>query len=137
MPDWMSYAYCERCDRPLRENKFRRTITGGGESQQIRYDCAYCCTLGRKPVSMLGFPMGYIVGWFLVFLGFCIAAWNYFVRAWDHIVTVSMLGTMTLLCLMGFARTWREQSKCKPIYDRWVIQHGTDPDKWPGASKPE
>ena len=86
---------------------------------------------------MFGFPLGYVVSWFLVFLGSCIAAWNYFVRAWDHKVTVSMLGTMTLLCLMGLARTWWQKSKCKPIYDRWVMQHGTDPDKWPDATKSE
>jgi len=27
--------------------------------------------------------------------------------------------------------------KYKPIYDRWVMEHGNDPDKWPGASKPQ
>ena len=27
--------------------------------------------------------------------------------------------------------------RCKPIYDRWVMQHGTDPDEWPDAPKPE
>ena len=26
-----------------------------------------------------------------------------------------------------------QKFKHKPIYDRWVMQHGTDPDKWPGA----
>ena len=31
----------------------------------------------------------------------------------------------------------RTKSKCKPIYDRWVMQHGTDPDKWPDATKAE
>ena len=25
----------------------------------------------------------------------------------------------------------------KPIYDRWVMQHGTDPEKWPGPPKPK
>ena len=25
----------------------------------------------------------------------------------------------------------RTKSKCKPIYDRWVMQHGINPDKWP------
>ena len=29
---------------------------------------------------------------------------------------------------------WKK-SKCKPIYDRWVMQHGPDPDKWPDESK--
>ena len=38
--------------------------------------------------------------------------------------------------LLLFFHYWKK-SKCKPIYDRWVIQHGTEPDKWPGASKLE
>jgi len=25
----------------------------------------------------------------------------------------------------------------KPIYDRWVMQHGNDPDKWPDAPTPK
>ena len=29
------------------------------------------------------------------------------------------------------------RSKCKPIYDRWVAEHGPDPDKWPATSKPK
>ncbi|MDA7618504.1 hypothetical protein N8703_04310 [Verrucomicrobia bacterium] len=27
---------------------------------------------------------------------------------------------------------WKK-SKCKPIYDRWVMQHGLDPENWPEA----
>ena len=27
--------------------------------------------------------------------------------------------------------------RCKPIYDRWVMQHGSDPDKWPAPAKPK
>jgi len=26
---------------------------------------------------------------------------------------------------------WQTKSKCKPIYDRWAIKHGINPDKWP------
>ena len=36
-----------------------------------------------------------------------------------------------VLAFMGYFY-WKK-SKCKPIYDRWVHQHGTDPDKWPPA----
>ena len=30
------------------------------------------------------------------------------------------------------ATHFREKSTYSPIYDRWVMKHGTDPDKWPG-----
>ena len=36
------------------------------------------------------------------------------------------------LCLLF--HYWKK-SKCKPIYDRWVMQHGPAPDKWPDESK--
>ena len=38
------------------------------------------------------------------------------------------------LCLLF--HYWKK-SKCKPIYDRWVMQYGTDPDRWPAATKPD
>ena len=38
--------------------------------------------------------------------------------------------------LAFFLLGWWKKSKCKPIYDRWVMQHGINPDKWPDAPKP-
>ena len=47
--------------------------------------------------------------------------------------------------LAGFLISWlpayylvrQDKRKGKTIYDRWVMQHGTDPDKWPAPAKPE
>ena len=33
--------------------------------------------------------------------------------------------------LFTFVIGWAKKSECKPIYDRWVMRHGTDPEKWP------
>ena len=46
-------------------------------------------------------------------------------------IYMGLLFPAFLLLLMHY---WGK-SKCKPIYDRWVMRYGTDPDKWPGASK--
>ena len=40
-----------------------------------------------------------------------------------------------VLAIIGYFY-WKK-SKCKPIYDRWVHQHGTDLDSWPNALKPD
>ena len=34
-----------------------------------------------------------------------------------------------------FAVGWWKKSKCKPIYDRWVHNYGSDPENWPDAPK--
>tara|TARA_B100000674_G_scaffold288289_1_gene238793 strand:- start:190 stop:420 length:231 start_codon:yes stop_codon:yes gene_type:complete len=41
---------------------------------------------------------------------------------------------VAFLSLLIYVR-W-QNSQCKQIYERWVMQHGTDPDKWPDAPKP-
>ncbi|MDB4705816.1 hypothetical protein OAG10_05115 [Verrucomicrobia bacterium] len=46
--------------------------------------------------------------------------------------------TMQLVPILAFiGYFYWKKSKRKPIYDRWVVQHGTDPDKWPGSVKSE
>ena len=44
---------------------------------------------------------------------------------------------MFLLPLLGLPILWWWNFKCKKIYNRWVHQHGTDPDKWPEPPKPQ
>ncbi|HAO65963.1 MAG TPA: hypothetical protein DCR17_04680 [Verrucomicrobiales bacterium] len=43
-------------------------------------------------------------------------------------------GIIGIMALVVYLRTKRQ---IKPIYDRWVHQHGTDPDKWPVPVKSE
>ena len=50
------------------------------------------------------------------------------------LVVETLLGIASLLLVQS---SLSSSQKCKPIYDRWVMQHGTDPDKWPDAPKPE
>jgi len=48
-------------------------------------------------------------------------------------IYMAILFPAFLLLLMHYLG----KSKCKPIYDRWVIQHGTHPDEWPDTPKPK
>lgn len=48
-----------------------------------------------------------------------------------------MVITLMVSPLAVFLLGWWKKSKCKPIYDRWVIKHGINPDKWPDAPKPD
>jgi len=45
--------------------------------------------------------------------------------------------TTILFGAFYIATHFRDKSTYSPIYDRWVMEHGTDPDKWPDATKPE
>ena len=62
----------------------------------------------------------------------------YFQGAAPSIVIGLPFPTIEIIPVLVFVGLFvRTKSKCKPIYDRWVMQHGIDPDKWPEASKPE
>ena len=80
MADWMSYAYCEKCDRPLRENEVRSETMhrkGGGETI---YSCRLFNSRARKPnrlirVIDLGAGTLWLIGG---------AAWYFFVKGHGH-----------------------------------------------------
>ena len=142
MPDWMSYAYCEKCDRPLRESEYRFEVTeGDGHGHRISHYCRLCDTRGRKPMCVFGFNLWNVIGWSWLVMCIGMVVWHYFLskpEGLDVTVNDMLRSCLTLLfALPMFAAGWWHKSKCKPIYDRWVYQHGTDHDKWQGASKPE
>ena len=43
----------------------------------------------------------------------------------------------TLLGAVYMVSHFWSKSTYSPIYDRWIMEHGTDHQKWPGASKSE
>ena len=143
MPNWTSYAYCEKCDRPLRTHEFRSKTTGSGDGKQTSHFCKLCGKRGRNPNgSFFGFLVGDLAAWFAIFLGGGLSVYYYQDRQANGIETTGLhmvlVGFMVLvLPAMMFAVGRWQKSKCKPIYDRWVMQHGTDPDKWPAPVKPE
>ena len=136
MPNWMSYVYCTKCDRPLRIHESRSETNGGGDSQQTSHYCRLCDTRGRKPMSMFGFNLWDVMGWLWVLLGIGGVVWYYFLSKAEGLdVTVNdmlQVGLVVLFALPMFAVGWWQKSKCKPIYDRWIMRHGSDPEHWPG-----
>ena len=142
MPNWISYAYCEKCDRPLRENEYRSVNTGGGESEETRHYCRLCDSRGRKPHSLYSFRMPFFLALCVTVFSIGMVLWYFFAVKPEG--TETTLGELIALCQVPlliavsfFAWSFYEKSKCKPIYDRWVMQHGTDPEKWPDAPKPD
>ena len=79
-----------------------------------------------------------IIGMF--FLGIVGAVFYYYGSKSEGLgVTVNgmlLVCSPSMLALLIFPCFWWHKLKYKPIYDRWVMQHGTDPDKWPDATKP-
>ena len=136
MPNWMSYVYCTKCDRPLRIHESRSETNGGGDSQQTSHYCRLCDTRGRKPMSIFGFNLWNVIGCSVVVMWIGIVVWYYFLSKAEGLdVTVNdmlQLFLALLLALPLFAVGWWQKSKCKPIYDRWIMRHGSDPEHWPG-----
>ena len=92
-------------------------------------------------MSMFGFNLWDVIGWSWVVFMTGGAVWYYFGRQAEGLdVTADEMLQMCLfplLALPAFAVGWWQKSKCKPIYDRWVMQHGTDPEHWPRPSRPK
>ena len=125
MPNWMSYAYCARCDRPLRENEYRISISEG-----TRFCfCRLCNSRARKPHSLIQ-AIGQTTLGVTIFGVPCIYWLKSIGTEPAKIRTVVFLITLYMM-LVHFVHGWWQKSKCKPIYDRWVMQHGTYPDNWP------
>ena len=89
---------------------------------------------------MFGFNLGDVIGWSWVVFMTGGAVWYYFLRKAEGLdVAVNDMLQLCLALLFAlpmFAVGWWQKSKCKPIYDRWVHQHGTDPEYWPRPSRP-
>ena len=76
-----------------------------------------------------------------VIVAFGYGCMNYvYGEMWRGLLGDWLLGgalVLGVLWLPAFINARSYSRRLKPIYDRWVHQHGTDPDKWPDASKPE
>ena len=131
MANYRAYVYCDKCDRPLRENEYRSEI-GSGDTRGTTYYCRLCNSTARKPFGM--------PAWVVIALLTCgttaFGVWIIDTTPVDDVggykVALPVMAAPLALWLWG----WWKKSKCKPIYDRWVMQHGINPDKWPDAPKP-
>jgi hypothetical protein len=102
--------------------------TGYGEHA---IHCVNCNDSIIRPQNPVG---NYVLG----FAVFCVAA---VALGFVVVMNDAKMRDLFFICLpLGGLCFWvnhQQKSRCKTIYDRWVMQHGTDPDKWPDSSKSE
>ena len=133
MATYWDYAYCEKCDRPFRRNECRSERTDIGDNSKTSYYCRVCESLARDFNKIIILPKNLFIALILC-IGFTVMYFQGVVPSIMVGVPFPAIEIIPVLVFVGlFVRT---KSKCKPIYDRWVMQHGTDPDKWPGLSSP-
>ena len=142
---WKSYVYCVSCNRPYLEAKkvveewdfarkthkvVKKPSYGRNKYSEINYLCVNCGEqTWHNAVSLDKFKVASFV--LIVVSAFlCLMA----------ILTKEplcwLLCCASILVTIYLSHTYRGLLKCKPIYDRWVRQHGRDPYNWPDATKP-
>ena len=131
---WTKFFYCTNCMRPYcqsetKTGEFVVTQPNGTGTRAI-----YCVNCSKNLVSTRTLVAPLIIGiGALCFTVVCL----FFAISTNDIV---MWNVVKFCPWFGALFMWlfhREKSTYKPIYDHWVKQHGTDPDKWPDANKPK
>ena len=130
MSSWCHYAYCYHCCRPFKSHQYRLVVHEAPAGAPIRNGslCLTCDESIKCPNTERKLLIGSCVASPLLF------AISYFtndMEMWSGFYAVGITSLLLLIHLICFSRM-----RCKPIYDRWVMQHGTDPDNWPDATKP-
>ena len=132
MASYRAYAYCEECDRPLRKHEYLIETTYRGGHRCKERCCVLCNSSGREPVSMLCSMILVLITCLLAVIA--VAGIVYF--SWPARDTLIMSAfPVAFLSLLIYVR-W-QNSQFEQIYERWVMQHSTDPYNWPEATKPE
>ena len=134
MAGWDKYCYCTNCSRPYRESETRAgefVVTQLSGSGVHAIHCVSCNDSIIRPQNSVGL---YVLGFAL----FCVAA---VALGFVVIMNDAKMRDLFFICLpLGGLCIWvnrQQKFRYKTIYDRWVIQHGPDPDKWPAPVKPE
>ena len=134
MAGWDKYFYCANCSRLYRESETRIgefvvTDPSGGGSHAAH--CVHCGDSIIRPQNSIGLL---IIGVGL----FCVAA---ICLGLVDIRNDAKIRDLVVICpFAGGVCIWvnhHQKSRYKTIYDRWVMQHGNDPEKWPDAPKPD
>ena len=134
MAGWDKYYYCTNCSRPYRESETRAgefvvtQLSGHGAHAIHCVNCSGSMIRVQKTIGLL--IMGIAM--------FCMAA---VALGFAVLMNDAKMQDLLFICLpLGGVCIWlnhQQKSRYKTIYDRWVIQHGPDPDKWPAPVKPE
>ena len=120
MAGWCNYIYCSECDRPFLNTKRRvvKFIPWDNKGSAFSH-CLYCGfsfeSLSPKFWRNVSVPALGISS-----VAFAIALSTNNPDAWAF-------GLLSAAPLFPF---FRMRKRCKPIYDRWIEKHGSDPGGW-------
>ena len=134
MASYRAYVYCDKCNQPLRKNEYRREVSSTSQGVSVAYYCRICNSLARKPFSMA-------VWAFVVLLTFLMASVAAeMLSELNNTVFDSDNKPLLVFAVVAFPLGYSayglwKKSKCKPIYDRYVHNYGSDPENWPDAPR--
>ena len=133
MANWSSYAYCDKCDRPLGASETRLVETGSGDSQTTTYYCRLCGDKACGFQKILVLPYSLLMALVLAVMELVM----FFQQGYSFSEIINLpFPTIELVPVLAFVGYfyWKK-SKCKPIYDRWVHQYIIDAESWPNPTK--
>ena len=130
MASWSSYYYCKMCDRPLSSQDYgtQGNFTSSGNIKTVY--CRFSASTAEGPgkSSIIRGLVLITIGTPLIYL---LVGTNPLFSGIPAPVITTLLGAVYMV-----SHFW-SKSTYSPIYDRWIMEHGTDHQKWPGASKSE
>ena len=131
MAGWRQFYYCTNCRRPYCKSEIRtgEMVQVSDSSFAPALHCASCDQSVHHPspfLVQLIMLLFFFIPMLLPLLG---------PGKWEAPSVFPLLSGITGLLVFLSSLAWSQ--KYKVIYDRWVMQHGADPDKWPDAPKPE
>ena len=131
MANWCEYIYCAKCDRPYHSWQCRTVYTPRGNGKY--YTTSYCLDC-NEVMGVKGSPK-YLRITSFVALGISLFEFPTALSSNDQqsLNGFYLGGIIGITALCSYLHTKRQY---KPIYDRWVQRHGTNPDDWP-KSLPE
>ena len=133
---WDSCAYCKKCDRPLSDYEWRIQIsTDNNGCRHATYYCRLCESRAVKPSGSSDAGMF----WVMIGISVFMVCYGEFgpeeITVFDKLLTYFVPTGAALWIFFGAG--WWHKLKYKPIYDRWVQLHGSDPEHWPRPSRPK
>ena len=128
MAGWRQYYYCTNCRRPYCKSEIRtgEMVQASDTSYAPSLHCASCDQSVHQPSSFAS--QGMMIS--VLMIGF----WSGWPGNRTALLVIEILLVITALLLAKSSLS--SSQKCKAIYDRWVMQHGTDPYNWPAATQP-
>ena len=133
MAEWQQYHYCSFCRKPYRcLSHTRPGKMGVDQHNDVKPMSYHCFDCGTKVIQ----PSNFInqVAMILLFLMAMILIWWEFPGNRAVLLVIQLFVGIKALLVFRSSLAWSQ--KCKAIYDRWVMQHGTDPYNWPAATQP-